>query len=269
MVLDSLPGPEDDHSLELSIPSTHASYPPSNSAGTHHASYINVPPRNNNNINGRRESDSTLGAASNMTAVSEQMLTEQYDPILLELNELCAAAYRPIDVHDIDKQDAAEESWDRVREWLCNHSTPLLVEAIDARDQGQKTVLHYLAINDAPLDILDHLLLLPSTSITSLDAFGWTPLHYASACSSDPDFVKTLADLCPPNKIVQNNKGYTPLHLAMIGSPQGESFREDALITAVLSNTGAANLPNQEGLMVCITYSYTVICSRHWHYQDE
>lgn len=198
---------------------------------------------------GRREAGTSRDPRPSQVAIGIQ--APPTASIRLELNDLCAAAYRSLDAQDPHDQDAAEESWEPVREWLRRtHTTPHLLEALEARDEGQKTVFHHLGINDAPLDILDHLLLLRSTSIASLDAFGRTPLHYACAWSSSPDFVKKLADECPENKLVQNHKGCTPLHLAIMGSPQG-SFRYDANVTAVLSSTGAASSANQEGFMVC------------------
>ena len=148
-----------------------------------------------------------------------------------------------------------DDVWHPILEWLQRHELAELQQALLARDAALKTALHYICQHEDPdLDIFETLMFAYPDLVMWPDRFGWLPLHYACAYGKNQYVVQCLTEEYPKGKILKDNKGYTPLHLAIIGheanSDSSRSFRNNSTLIATLASTGAASIPNNEGLMV-------------------
>ncbi|CAJ1945588.1 unnamed protein product [Cylindrotheca closterium] len=167
-------------------------------------------------------------------------------PDHLYLMQYCSAAFSPVD----DSEDAlasAAASWDPVRDWLHGHSVEEIRDAAEMRDDVGKTALHFACQNIPPIDIIDAFLGIAPEIVQWPDSFGWLPIHYACAYDAEPAVIKNLADTFPESKTTVDRKGRTPLHffLGTLGTRNSNS----AEVTLLLSNTGAAAYPTDEGLL--------------------
>lgn len=191
-----------------------------------------------------------------------------------ELYDLCYVAGRLERNVEFTDADYVEHdlSWDPVREWLQNHATEHVLTSLEFRDDQKKTALHIACERQPPMDIIDYLLSLLSSSssvpsnaglpqyqnqqqfgqqqpyltlLETQDEKGWTPLHHACANAAAAPVVQTLAEYWPPTKLVQTETGMTPLHVALI-SP----LREYPELVATLASTGACFAKDEEGVLV-------------------
>lgn len=77
------------------------------------------------------------------------------------------------------------------------------------------------------------------------DSFGWLPIHYACAYGADTAVIQALADAFPESKTTVDSKGRTPLHFAL-----GTSNSNSPAVVVLLSSTGAASYPDDNGMLV-------------------
>ena len=176
---------------------------------------------------------------------------DEFDFALFELSELCATSGRLELNGNHTEEDYIEHdlSWNRVREWLQNHSPEHLFPYLQARDEYGKTALHFAAQNQPPMDIMEYLMHAILNSghpqlLEAQDAFLWTPLHYACAFAAPIAVLQSLAEYRDSAKLLTTNKGLTPLHLALIGP-----IRDAPDIIAILASNGATKIADQQGLL--------------------
>lgn len=179
-------------------------------------------------------------------------------PDILFLNHYCACAHPPRDSSQ-EAKDAADLSWEPVREWLRTHSAEEVAAAAQQRGDSAMTALHVACRNVPPSDIIDVLLSIAKETAQLQDTFGWLPIHYACACGADPDVIKSLADAFPESKTTVDRRGRTPLHFAL-GNPNPDSPVSPAVVV-LLSSTGAASYADENGMLVRGAFLITV-----WNY---
>mmetsp|Transcript_17614 Transcript_17614/g.43330 ORF Transcript_17614/g.43330 Transcript_17614/m.43330 type:complete len:840 (-) Transcript_17614:45-2564(-) len=167
-------------------------------------------------------------------------------PEVLYLMQYCAQAFAPEDNSE-EARHAANLSWDPVREWLQTHNQDEIRDAAEQRDDVGKTALHFACQHVPPTDVIDIFLNVAGDIIQWPDSFGWLPIHYACAYDAEPTVIKNLAEAFPESKTTVDRKGRTPLHffLGTLGTQSTNS--PDVVI--LLSNTGAASYPTDEGLL--------------------
>lgn len=178
------------------------------------------------------------------TQQSEMSSVEQL-PEVLYLMQFCAQAFSPQGDTEEARVDA-NASWDPVREWLSSHSPAEVREAAEQRDDVGKTALHFACQNAPPLDIIKAFLNVANNTVEWPDSFGWLPIHYACAYGAETEVIRRLADQFPASKTTVDRKGRTPLHF-FLGSNSAGKNTSDVVI--ILSNTGAASYPTDEGLL--------------------
>jgi ankyrin repeat protein len=167
-------------------------------------------------------------------------------PENLYLMQFCAQAFAPTDTSD-QARKAAYSSWEPVREWLHTHSPDEVREAVEQRDDVGKTALHFACQNCPPADIIDAFLNAAGDMIQWPDTFGWLPIHYACAYDAEPAVIKYLAEAFPESKTTVDRKGRTPLHFFL--GTLGTQSTNSPDVVVLLSNTGAASYPTDEGLL--------------------
>ncbi|KAL3932837.1 MAG: hypothetical protein SGBAC_010663 [Bacillariaceae sp.] len=167
-------------------------------------------------------------------------------PEVLYLMQYCAQAFAPEDDSE-DARHAANLSWDPVRDWLQSHNEDEIRDAAEQRDDVGKTALHFACQHVPPTDVINIFLNVAGDIIQWPDSFGWLPIHYACAYDAEPTVIKNLAETFPESKTTVDRKGRTPLHffLGTLGTQSTNS--PDVVI--LLSNTGAASYPTDEGLL--------------------
>ncbi len=166
---------------------------------------------------------------------------------MLFLNHYCASAHPPRDSSEEAKQ-AADLSWQPVRQWLETHSTEEVRAATQQRGDSAMTALHLACRNVPPPDIIIRLLRDAIETAEWPDSFGWLPIHYACACGADPDVIKSLADVFPESKTTVDRRGRTPLHFALGNS--NPDIPVSPAVVVLLSSTGAASLADDNGMLV-------------------
>ena len=144
---------------------------------------------------------------------------------LTELQHLCDAATAD-----------DEQSWERIRIWLHQHSARDAQLAAERRGDYDTTSLHLVARSGPPLDIVQMLISASPATVTMIDSFGWLPLHYACANEASQEVLMLLAEKYPESKTCVDKRKRTPLHFAL-----GHTDRPADVETVVLlSETGAA-----------------------------
>ncbi|KAL3942625.1 MAG: hypothetical protein SGBAC_003226 [Bacillariaceae sp.] len=167
-------------------------------------------------------------------------------PDHLYLMSYCSQAFSPVD-DTPDSLAAAAQSWDPVRDWLHSRSNEEIRDAAEMRDDVGKTALHFACQNIPPIDIIDVFLGIAPEIVQWPDSFGWLPIHYACAYDAEPDVIKNLAETFPECKTTVDRKGRTPLHFFL--GTLGHRNSNSAEVVLLLSNTGAATYPTDEGLL--------------------
>lgn len=171
-------------------------------------------------------------------------------PDILYLNHYCAHAFAPQDSSE-EAQDAADQSWEPVREWMRTHSADEVRAAAEQRDGAGKTALHFACQNCPPKDVIDVFLSIALEIVRWTDNFLWLPIHYACAYGADTSVIKSLAEAFPESKMTVDLKGRSPLHFAL-----GTSNSNSPAVVVLLSSTGAAALADDNGMLVSRTCSF-------------
>lgn len=165
-------------------------------------------------------------------------------PDILYLNHYCAHAFPPQDDSD-EAKAAADYSWEPIRDWMRTHSADEVRAAAEQRDDAGKTALHFACQNSPPKDVIDVFLSIAAEIVQWPDSFGWLPIHYACAYGADTQVIKILAEAFPESKTTVDRKGRTPLHFAL-----GTANSNSPAVVVLLSSTGAASYPDDNGMLV-------------------
>jgi len=139
-----------------------------------------------------------------------------------------------------------EGSWEEVRLWLRSHTEQQTRDAALLPGDHRTTALHLVCRNNPPIDVVEIFMNAAPDSVRLADAFGWLPLHYACANGADEEVLRILANAYPESKTATDRRGRTPLHFAL-GSPNDQ--RTTAAAVALLSSTGAASCPDENGML--------------------
>ena len=138
--------------------------------------------------------------------------------------------------------DAAPEvvSWTDLHGWLplhhacANGTSPetmsIIIEAFPAgkltQDNQERTPLHFYATrNSDPVGTMatNAEMLADDGAAELTDRGGMLPMHYACAYGTDPSVLKVLAEAYPASLTAKENKGRTPMHLAMVNAHRDAS----------------------------------------------
>lgn len=210
------------------------------------------------------EEDPSFNSPSNSAPLYQQTPHENNSALVQDdsflLATLCSEAGTLEMNKDHTEQDYMDHdlSWNEVRRWLEHHSPDDLQLALETRDRMGRTALHFACQNQPPLDIIAHILQLCPSSLEAIDGSGLSPLHCACAHAAAPSVLQLIAETWSPAKIMKTDRGLTPLHLALKGP-----FRDFSDTIAILASTGAASIPDNEGILVsCNT-------TRQYHFMSS
>ncbi len=165
-------------------------------------------------------------------------------PDILYLNHHCAHAFAPQDSTE-EALEAADRSWDPVRDWMRAHTGEEVRAAAEQRDDSSKTALHYACQNCPPEDVVEVFLSIALEIVQWPDSFGWLPIHYACAYGAGTQVIKSLAQAFPESKTTVDRKGRTPLHFAL-----GTANSNSPAVVVLLSSSGAASYADDNGMLV-------------------
>jgi hypothetical protein len=168
-------------------------------------------------------------------------------PDIMLLNDYCANAHSPSYLPE-EAEHEAEPSWELVREWLRTHSAGEVRSGAEQRGDSAMTALHFACRNSPATDVINVLLSVAIDTSEWKDSFGWLPIHYACACGADAQAIKSLAEAFPESKTTVDRRGRTPLHFAL-GNSNPDSAVSPAIVV-LLSSTGAATYPDDNGMLV-------------------
>jgi len=161
-----------------------------------------------------------------------------------------------------DIVDAAPDvaSWTDSHGWLPLHhacangaSPDVLRLLIDAYPDGKitqdslnRTPLHFYATrnSDNPASMVENVELLCDSGAAELtDRGGMLPMHYACAYGTSDIVLKVLADAYPDSLTAREQKGRTPMHLAMVNAHRDAS---PGVIKFLLEGEGAKTVNRRD-----------------------
>mmetsp|Transcript_11015 Transcript_11015/g.25579 ORF Transcript_11015/g.25579 Transcript_11015/m.25579 type:complete len:849 (+) Transcript_11015:35-2581(+) len=147
------------------------------------------------------------------------------------------------------RKELIEQTWERVRRWLWAHQDPEeRAQAASVRGNNEATPLHNVCkLSNPPADIVQALLEAAPDSVTWADVHGWLPLHHACANGASGEVLQILTEAYPDGKTKQDSQSRTPLHFYLTHTPDNAGAM--ANYTALLSNSGAAELPDVGGML--------------------
>jgi hypothetical protein len=156
-------------------------------------------------------------------------------------------------------------SWTDSHGWLPLHhacangaSTEVLKILAEAypdgkttQDNQDRTPLHFYATRkpDSPTSMASNVHMLSDTGAAELpDRGGMLPMHYACAYGTSPQVLKVLTEAYPDSLTAKENKGRTPMHLAMVNAHRDAS---PGVISFLLENGSAStvNIRDHEGYL--------------------
>lgn len=117
------------------------------------------------------------------------------------------------------------------------------------QDNQNRTPLHFYATRNAdnPTSMATNVELLSDTGAAELpDRGGMLPMHYACAYGTSPLVLKVLANAYPESLFAKENKGRTPMHLAMVNAHRDAS---PGVLSFLIENEGnkTVNTRDHEG----------------------
>lgn len=170
------------------------------------------------------------------------------------LHLMCKLNNPPTDIIS-DIVEAAPEvvSWVDSHGWLplhhacANGASPDVLQILTnaypesklAQDNQNRTPLHFYATrnSDNPSSMAANVTLLSDTGAAEIpDRGGMLPMHYACAYGTSPAVLKVLCDAFPESLLIKENKGRTPMHLAMVNAHRDAS---PEVLKFLLDNEGA------------------------------
>ena len=181
------------------------------------------------------------------------------------------------------RESQLERTWEALTEWLIAHPSDEERSA-SATHRGQfgTTALHLLCkLPDPPVDVVRGIISCEKDVASWQDSNGWIPLHHACANGACREVLGLLCEAYPGGRVTQDKRRRTSLHFAFfrgqvkggtskggrsfaeggtIGSKRalfgsegqgGDDGGEDEMagIVALLGDTGAARLPDENGML--------------------
>jgi len=180
------------------------------------------------------------------------------------LHLMCKLNNPPADIVSDIVQAAPEVcGWADAHGWLPLHhacangaSTEVLQVLTTAnpdskvvQDNQNRTPLHFYATRNAdnPNAMAANVELLSDTGAAELtDRNGMLPMHYACAYGTTPLVLRVLANAYPESLFAKENKGRTPMHLAMVNAHRDAS---PGVLSFLIENEGqkTVNTRDHEG----------------------
>jgi ankyrin repeat protein len=182
------------------------------------------------------------------------------------LHLMCKLNNPPTDIIS-DIVEAAPEvvSWVDSHGWLplhhacANGASPDVLQILTTafpeskitQDNQNRTPLHFYATrnSDNPAAMAINVGLLSDTGAAELpDRGGMLPMHYACAYGTSPAVLKVLVQSYPESLLAKENKGRTPMHLAMVNAHRDAS---PGVLAFLLESEGnkTVNMRDHEGLL--------------------
>eukprot|EP00567_Pseudictyota_dubia_P007643 CAMPEP_0197445272 /NCGR_PEP_ID=MMETSP1175-20131217/10532_1 /TAXON_ID=1003142 /ORGANISM="Triceratium dubium, Strain CCMP147" /LENGTH=984 /DNA_ID=CAMNT_0042976205 /DNA_START=119 /DNA_END=3073 /DNA_ORIENTATION=+ len=174
-------------------------------------------------------------------------------------------------------REQLDQAWESIREWLTAHPS-VQERQLAATYQGHHNTaaIHLVCkLVDPPLDIVEALVACSPETVRWQDSNGWLPLHHACANNASGEVLKHLIEAFPEGKVAQDLRHRTPLHFAFFRAdatpeegveedngdeansgdaredspPSGTVGNSMADVVKLLSDSGAANLPDENGML--------------------
>jgi ankyrin repeat protein len=182
------------------------------------------------------------------------------------LHNVCKLSNPPTDIVQALLEAAIETvTWADVHGWLPLHhacangaSGVVLQILADAYPEGKtkqdsqnRTPLHFYLTQktDNSNSMANNIVFLANSGASELpDVGGMLPMHYACAYGVSPAVLQVLMDAYPDSLIAKENKGRTPMHLAMVNAHRDAS---PGVINFLLANAGSelVNLRDHDGYL--------------------
>mmetsp|Transcript_4676 Transcript_4676/g.7059 ORF Transcript_4676/g.7059 Transcript_4676/m.7059 type:complete len:918 (+) Transcript_4676:152-2905(+) len=171
------------------------------------------------------------------------------------------------------RRDALDKAWKSMRAWFSAHqSQEERYQAATYLGLLESTPLHVACkLPDPPSDIIQKLIDCAPETVSWADSNGWLPLHIACATGAPGDVLSLLVESYPEGKVAQDERLRTPLHFAFNprfgahsssnedksnqgvanedGGDDGKVGNSLPGIIRLLSNSGAAEIPEQNGML--------------------
>jgi hypothetical protein len=166
-----------------------------------------------------------------------------------ELYRLCLLT-KPDDNSEVTNSEA----WDPVRSYLLSDNE-LVRCAAGIRSHAGLTPFHQICRHNPPLDVIELFIACAGVDVVQTrDNAGMLPLHMACIHVSSVDVVDALITLFPESRIIQDGRGATPLHYAVM------NIRcSDEVISKVCVESAAA-ATDESGMLplhyVCVYKAY-------------
>ncbi|KAL3909132.1 MAG: hypothetical protein SGILL_008210 [Bacillariaceae sp.] len=127
--------------------------------------------------------------------------------------------------------------------------TQAFPESKTVQDTNSRTPLHFYVTrnSDNPMAMATNVAILCDTGAAEIpDHQGMLPMHYACAYGTNPAVLKVLGDAFPDSVNARDNKGRTPLLLAMVNSPRDAS---PGVLAFLLDHAGpdSVNMRDHDG----------------------
>jgi ankyrin repeat protein len=157
-------------------------------------------------------------------------------------------------------------SWTDAHGWLPLHhacangvspeTMKVLVDAYPAgklqQDNMRRTPLHFYATrnSDSTVIMTTNTELLADDGAAELtDRGGMLPMHYACAYGTDPAVLEVLAQVYPASLTAKENKGRTPMHLAMVNAHRDASPNVIHFLLEYAESRATVNVRDQDGYL--------------------
>lgn len=183
------------------------------------------------------------------------------------LHLMCKLHHPPVDVISAIVEAAPDiVSWTDSHGWLplhhacANGANPdvmkILVEKYPqgkvAQDNQRRTPLHFYATrnSDNPAQMTENALMLTDSGAPELtDKGGMLPMHYACAYGTDTVVLQVLADAYPESLTARENKGRTPMHLAMVNAHRDSTPHVVEFLLQHAEGKDTANTRDSDGYL--------------------
>lgn len=182
------------------------------------------------------------------------------------LHNTCKLTNPPADIIQALLEAAPETvTWADSHGWLPLHhacangaSGEVLQILTDAYPEGKtkqdsqnRTPLHFYLTqrSDNAAAMAQNMAFLSNSGASELpDVGGMLPMHYACAYGVTPQVLKVLAESYPDSLMAKENKGRTPLHLAMVNAHRDAS---PGVISYLMENSGPdlVNMRDHDGYL--------------------
>ena len=147
------------------------------------------------------------------------------------------------------RRELVEHTWDQIRRWLwANEGQEVRAAAACIRGNADVTPLHLMCkLNNPPTDVISDIVEAAPDVVSWIDSHGWLPLHHACANGASTEVLEILTTTYDESKLMQDGQNRTPLHF--YATRNNDNPTAMATNVALLSNTGAAELPDRGGML--------------------